>query len=236
MIKQTAGLLVFLMCITMTLSAQIVVRQDKDGTLNISNVEPIADRSLKDFLRKSRRTTTVRNRSSVIPAIYKEKIRSLCEKYGVQESLVIAVAKAESGFNPMAVSHKGAVGIMQLMSQTASLYGVSNRYDAEQNMEAGVRHLKYLYDKYSGDIPLTLAAYNAGEEAVKKYNGVPPYSETRIYVKRVMQYMGLSYVYADTYVARTSTRIYQYRTTDGKIMITDSYPTNAVPNSISIIE
>lgn len=228
--------MVILIFLTMTVSAQIVVRQEKDGTLNISNVEPVSGRSLKDFLKKSRRSSKVRNSSSVIPAIYQEKIRSLCEKYGVQESLVIAVAKAESGFNHMAVSPKGAVGIMQLMAQTASIYGVDNRYDAHQNLEAGVRHLKYLYDKYSGDLPLTLAAYNAGEEAVKKYNGVPPYNETRTYVKRVMQYMGMSYTYANTYVARTSTKIYQYRTTDGKIMITDSYPVNAVPNSVRVID
>jgi len=72
------------------------------------------------------------------------------------------VAKTESGFNPLAVSPKGAVGIMQLMKETARQYGVINRYNPNENMEAGVRHLKYLYEKYRGNIPLTLAAYNAG--------------------------------------------------------------------------
>ena len=114
---------------------------------------------------------------------------------------------------------------MQLMAETARDYGVLNRYNEDQNMDAGVRHLKYLHKKYNGNLPLTLAAYNAGEEAVKKHGGVPPYNETRVYIKRVMTYMGMSY--SDLF-AGTSTKIYQYRTPDGKLTITDTYPANAV--------
>ena len=106
------------------------------------------------------------------------------------------MAKAESSFNPFAVSPKGAVGIMQLMKDTARQYGVINRYNAQENIEAGVRHLKYLYEKFQGNIPLTLAAYNAGEEAVSKYNGVPPYRETKKYIRRVMSLMGMSYTFS----------------------------------------
>jgi len=161
-----------------------------------------------------------------VPTVYYNKIKVLAERYGVDEKLIISVAKAESGFNQFAVSNKGAVGLMQLMSGTAMLYGVYNRYNADQNLEAGVRHLKYLMVKYNRNIPLTLAAYNAGEEAVKKYNGIPPYAETRAYVKRIMGFMGLPY--SPTSVpnpsSRSSTVIYQYRTSDGKIVITDMRP------------
>jgi len=118
---------------------------------------------------------------------------------------------------------------MQLMKDTARSYGVRNRFDADQNLEAGVKHLKYLYEKYDHNLPLTLAAYNAGEEAVKKYNGVPPYTETRQYVKRIMRLMGLSYSGAgDSSYAKTTTPIYKYRTKDGRTVFSDSYPTDAV--------
>ncbi len=232
--KTTAGLVMILLLATVTVRAQIIVRQEKDGTLNISNDYASSYGDYKKLFNKSRRSSATRSRSHVIPALYLEKIRLFCAQYGVQEALVVAVARAESSFNTLAVSPKGAVGIMQLMQETANLYGVVNRYNAHQNLEAGIRHLKYLYDKYDGDIPLTLAAYNAGEEAVKKYKGVPPYNETRNYIKRIMQYMGMSY--SGAYSAKTSTKIYQYRTTDGKIMITDSYPVNAVKSSVTIID
>jgi soluble lytic murein transglycosylase-like protein len=112
-----------------------------------------------------------------------------------------------------------------LMQDTALQYGVVNRYNADQNLEAGVKHLKYLFQKFNGYLPHILAAYNAGEEAVKKYGGIPPYRETKDFIKRVMHYMGM--VYNSWFSAKTSTKIYQYRTPDGKIMITDTYPSDA---------
>ena len=87
---------------------------------------------------------------------------------------------------------------MQLMKDTALQYGVFNRYNADENLEAGVKHLKYLYQKYKSNIPLTLAAYNAGEESVRKYNGIPPYPETKQYIRRVMSLMGMSYTFSAT--------------------------------------
>ena len=110
------------------------------------------------------------------------------KKYDIDESLVKAVIYTESYFNPNATSHKGASGLMQLMPATAAKYGVSDLYNPRQNIIAGIKHLKYLIKLYPNNLKHALAAYNAGENAVKKYNGIPPYRETQGYVKKVMKH------------------------------------------------
>ena len=102
------------------------------------------------------------------------------------EDFVKAVINQESGFNPNATSHCGAMGLMQLMPSTAQGLGVTNAYDAEQNIEGGTKYLKGLMDRFGNDKSLALAAYNAGPNAVKKYGGIPPYAETKNYVKSVL--------------------------------------------------
>jgi soluble lytic murein transglycosylase-like protein len=220
------GLWLAAVSLSETATAEILVYQDKEGKITITNEAGHTSKKIK--ARKGKSGTTIYISSvnaSNVPVKYLKKIRKLAKKYGVKESLITAVARAESGFNPFAVSKKGAVGIMQLMVDTARRYGVVNRYNADQNLEAGVRHLKYLSKKYNHNIPLILAAYNAGEDAVKKYRGVPPYKETRTFIKRVMVYMGMSY--SRYFNTKPNTKIYQYRTPDGKIMITDTYPGKA---------
>lgn len=107
-------------------------------------------------------------------------------KYGVDYALVKAVIKTESNFNYKAVSKKGAKGLMQLMPRTASVLGVGDCFHPQDNIIGGIRHLGYLIDLFNGNIPLALAAYNAGESAVAKYGGIPPYPETRLYIRRVL--------------------------------------------------
>jgi hypothetical protein len=144
------------------------------------------------------------------------------KKHNVDPKLVKAVIAAESGWNPSAVSPKGAVGIMQLMPQTASDMGVGNRYNPEQNIEGGVKYLKYLLDKFNGNMTLALAAYNAGPTRVEKAMRVPQIPETVNYVKRVMNtYSGGGFDYSSWMPATTSTKIKMVSQKDGSVLFTN---------------
>ena len=125
---------------------------------------------------------------NVAPAYSRDWISDLAYSYGIRPSFVHAVIKAESNYNPRAISPKGALGLMQLMPQTARRYGVKNVLSPAENVEGGLRYLRHLLDLYESKPALTLAAYNAGEGAVDRYRGVPPYAETRQYVQRVNKY------------------------------------------------
>ena len=116
---------------------------------------------------------------------YQGEIAAAAREFGVDEAVVRAIIHAESAFNPAALSHAGAQGLMQLMPATARRFGVSDSYDASQNIRGGVQYLAWLLKRYNGNLTLAAAGYNAGEGAVDRHKGVPPYSETQRYVQRV---------------------------------------------------
>ncbi|MFO7930766.1 MAG: lytic transglycosylase domain-containing protein [Desulfosalsimonas sp.] len=117
---------------------------------------------------------------------YEDIITDISRKTGVRPELVKAVIRVESSFNPAAVSPKGARGLMQLMPVQSRVYNISDPFDPRENISAGTRYLETLIKRYDGNLNLSLAAYNAGPQAVDHYNGIPPYSETRQYVQKVL--------------------------------------------------
>jgi soluble lytic murein transglycosylase-like protein len=157
----------------------------------------VASRS-KASSEASRRVRSVSAKPEVVQgesqASSRIQIQALVEqaarKHDVDPKLVHAVIRQESGYDPYAVSSKGAMGLMQLMPDTADRFGVRNIFDPAENVRGGVRYLRHLLDRYNGDAALTLAAYNAGEGAVDRYGEVPPYRETVDYVSRIRRMYG----------------------------------------------
>lgn len=129
-----------------------------------------------------------KNLTLKVPARIQVAIEEAARKYDLSPDLIAAVIKVESNFNAAAVSKEGAGGLMQLMPSTAKALKVRNRFDVQQNIDGGSRYLKSLLERFDGRVELALAAYNVGPEAVKRYDGVPPYRHTRHYVKKVLAY------------------------------------------------
>jgi len=147
-------------------------------------------------------------------------IRDAAQRHGISEELVAAVIRVESGFNAKAVSRKGARGLMQLMPGTAAILGVRDSFDPMDNIDGGVRHLRGLLDRFGNNIPLALAAYNAGEGAVNTHGGIPPYPETQAYVGRILGIVG-----GDTFAgASMPSSTYRYVENDGAIVYTNIPP------------
>lgn len=189
----SVGVVVLLVASVASAGVHLVVK--KDGSKVISNVgfAPGGKDTDYNWLAKQhdRRTR------------YDEIIERHAAKYGVDPVLVRAVIQVESNFNPRCVSNKNARGLMQLIPETAKRFGVSVVHDPEENIRGGVRYLATLLEMFDDDLPRALAAYNAGEGAVQKYGGIPPYEETSTYVKRALTvYYGRPYGTAMSFAAK----------------------------------
>jgi soluble lytic murein transglycosylase-like protein len=202
-----------------TLAAAVPVHsevrfEDRDGVLYVTNVEP--RQSSPTPARPPREISTPKSGDT-----FRHLIVQAAERYALAPELVTSVIRVESNFEPRAVSPKGAQGLMQLMPGTAKLLGVQDAFDAGQNIDGGVRHLRGLLDRYNSNIALALAAYNAGAEAVARHGGIPPFAETQAYVARILQLVGRVDARADTHVdtpASTAGDLHRYQTTDGALV------------------
>ena len=165
--------------------ADIYKYTDAEGVIHLTNVPTDPEVPYVLILREKR--VIIQLKGDISP--YDHMIFSAAEKYGVDSALVKAVIKAESNFNHRAVSPVGAKGLMQLMPSTAATLQVKDTFHPENNIDGGVRYIRYLMNLFNNNLPLVLAAYNAGENAVIRHNNrIPPYPETQTYVRRVLNY------------------------------------------------
>jgi len=191
-LRMIISVALLLVSITSPVHARAYLYQMPDGSRIVSD-HPLINSKAK-LVRSSRELTNMGHYVARRTLRAKRQMRVLStliyhqsKKHGIDESLVKAVIYTESYFNPNATSRKGASGLMQLMPATGEKYGVSDLYNPRQNIIAGIKHLRYLMTLFPDNLKLVIAAYNAGENAVTKYKGIPPYRETQGYVKKVMK-------------------------------------------------
>src|SRR5215472_5904092 len=169
-------------------AAQVYKRTTSDGTTYFTNIQP------NPTYQRAAYTAHVAREPQRPPSadygLYSREIAEASARYGVPEGLIWAVIRVESGFDPRAVSSKGARGLMQLMPETAAILGVRDIFNPRENIHGGARHLRGMMDRFHYDLPMAIAAYNAGERPVAMFRGIPPYPETRDYVARVLRLYG----------------------------------------------
>ena len=180
-----------LLFLALDASAGIYRYEDENGVIHFTNCP--RDPKFKLYIRESKEDvgeelTKTASLSPVDSKNYDLLISEFSRKYGVDFALIKAIIRAESGFNPKAISRKGARGLMQLMPETALRMNVSNVFNPKENIEGGVRYFKYLLSLFNNDLRLSLAAYNAGENLVSQLGTIPPYRETVDYVRKVLSF------------------------------------------------
>lgn len=200
-----AGTCLALMCFAAPISTaqatdSIYYAIGGNGTIRLADTPPDTPQPRQVIARSSKG----RYHAAVSDQELEEAVTHYAKEYRLSPALLLAIIKAESGFNPTVISKAGAVGLMQLIPETAIRHGVQNLYDTRDNIAGGARHMRYLLDRFHGNVRLALAAYNAGERKVDRYRQIPPYKETRSYVKKVMgfyrDYRGTSFLGSSEHV------------------------------------
>ena len=198
-------------------AAQVYKRKAQDGTSYFTNIQP--NPSIQRVALAQPASYETSRQPAVDYGVYSQEIAEAAARHAVPERLIWAVIRAESGFDPRAVSPRGARGLMQLMPETAAILGVRDPFNPRENINAGARHLRGMMERFRNDLPLAIAAYNAGERPVASYRGIPPYPETREYVARVLRYYG-----APPAWELQSSGIQQFVKRDGTVVYTNVAP------------
>ena len=181
-------MLYIMIAVTTPLYADIYVYADREGVLHFTNVPTSSQSSsYKVYIKE----TPKRPLESYNEDLFDHVISEASQTHGVSFSLLKALIKTESDFNPRAVSSAGARGLMQLMPENIKILKIKNPFDPRENIMGGTRYLKQLINRFNGKLPLALAAYNAGPGVVEKYQRIPPFQETENFVKQVMEYYSL---------------------------------------------
>jgi hypothetical protein len=221
----------FLILFVFTIAqADIYKHVDENGVIYYTDVPfgKNTDRVIKEKSETSSNWNGPTKLVSVDKSYYNSIIHEKAAIYDLDPSLIKAVIKTESNWNNRAISRKGAMGLMQLMPATAIEMNVSNPFDPEENIEGGTKYLKYLLERFNGDLTLALAAYNAGPKTVEKFGYIPPITETKQYVNRVLSLYNGKTIYPSTGSSSTKNakkpeRIYKITLEDGTILFTNSY-------------
>ncbi len=180
---KTYYVLIILFVFISAVQADIYRYIDENGVMHFTNTPTSSAKNFKLFLKEKPK---INPRYSTKK--YDDIITNASQQHGVSFPLLKAIIKAESGFDPRAVSKKGAKGLMQIMPENFKPLGIKDPFDPSQNIHAGARYFKQMYDRFKGKLALSLAAYNAGPTAVERYKTVPPYEETEEYVRRVLKF------------------------------------------------
>ena len=220
--------LLFLLFIVSTASSDVYKYIDENGVICYTDALS-GKKTPKVLVYKDKKAPVVNNKrgkSPVMKADYSHYVQKAAQKYDIEPELIHAVIRTESNGNYRAVSKKGAMGLMQLMPSTASDMNVGNPFNPEENIDGGTRYLRYLLEKFNGNVTLAVAAYNSGPTTVERYGNIPPIAETRQYVNRVFTlYNGkTSYAFSDSaseYQDREAP-IYKVVLEDGTILFTNS--------------